>query len=341
MSLAAAGAVVPGEAGLLEASDVTLELPAARGMVPILRGVSLRIGAGERVGLAGESGSGKTALALCILRLHPPGARLGGRIVVDGEDILTWPERRLRALRGARIAMVFQEPAAALDPVMTVGAQIAEAIRAHRPLGRRAALAEAATLLDEVALPDPVGCLRRYPHQLSGGQRQRVLIAIALAARPALLIADEPTSALDVTLQAEILDLLDRLRRERGLALLLVSHDLALLGASCDRLAVMYAGRIVEEGPAPALLAGPAHPYTRALVRAQPRLGSRVEKGGLAALPGAVPEPGALPAGCAFHPRCAEAFAPCAAFDPPPVALAAGRTVSCFLHGGLPAGGRG
>jgi len=241
--------------------------------VPVVRGVSFAVGRGEIVGLVGESGSGKTLTALAILRLVPPLGRIrAGRVLLGGEDLLALPERELRRVRGARIGLVFQEPGAALDPVYTVGFQIAEALRAHRRLSRRAARAEAADLLERVAMPDPGRRLGDYPHQLSGGQRQRVMIAIALAGAPELLIADEPTTALDVTIQAQILELLERLRAELGLSVLLITHDLAVVAETCDRALVMSAGELVEEAPMADLFARPAHPYTRALLSFLPAL---------------------------------------------------------------------
>jgi oligopeptide/dipeptide ABC transporter ATP-binding protein len=235
--------------------------------------------------------------------------------------------------------MVFQEPAAALDPVFTVGFQLVEAIRAHRKMPRRAARRRAEELLARVAIPDPRQRLDAYPHQLSGGQRQRVMIALALAAEPALLLADEPTTALDVTLQAQMLELLLSLRDELGLAILLVTHDLAVVAETCDRVVVMYCGEVVEEGETGELFAAPAHPYTRGLLAAVPRLGSPAPRGQMPTIPGQVPDPRRRPTGCAFHPRCPEVMPVCSRQAPPSFVLAPGRAARCFLH--APAGVQG
>jgi oligopeptide/dipeptide ABC transporter ATP-binding protein len=308
-------------------------LATAGGRLPVVLDVSFQVRRGEVVGLVGESGSGKTMTALALLRLTPPGAHLSGEVLLDGEDLLAVAERRLRRVRGARVAMVFQEPMSALNPVYTVGFQIAEAVRAHRAVGRREARREAARLLDRVAVADAERRLDDYPHQLSGGQRQRVMIAMALACGPDLLLADEPTSALDVTVQAQILELLDDLRRDLGLAVLLITHDLGVVAESCDRVLVMYAGQIVEQAPVGDLFARPAHPYTRGLLAALPRLGHPVPRGRLPTLPGRVPEPAHRPTGCAFHPRCGEAMEVCRSRQPALYPLAGGRTARCFLHG--------
>jgi ABC-type dipeptide/oligopeptide/nickel transport system ATPase component len=238
-----------------------------------VHGVSLSIGRGEIVGLVGESGSGKSLTALSVLQLLPPQARVAGRVILDGEiDLLTLPAREIRRVRGGRIGLVFQEPSTALDPVWPIGFQIAEAVRAHRPVSRREARQEAVRLLERVALPDARRRLDDYPHQLSGGQRQRALLAVALAAGPDLLLADEPTTALDVTIQAQILELLETLRAELHLSVLLITHDLGVVAETCDRVAVMQEGRIVEEGSVEAVFRAPAHPYTRGLLAAVPRL---------------------------------------------------------------------
>ncbi len=324
---------------LLELRNLEIRFPSrgSAGEIAVVRGASLSIGRGEAVGLVGESGSGKSLTALAVLGLVPaPGRIAAGSIRLDGQELVGIGERAYRSVRGARIGLVFQEPGAALNPVLTIGAQIVEAIRAHRDLSRSAARRRALELLERLAIPDPARRLRQYPHELSGGQRQRALLAIALAAEPDLLIADEPTTALDVTIQAEVLDLLDELRRERSLALLLITHDLAVVARSCDRLAVLYAGEVVEEGATADLLSNPAHPYTRGLLASLPRLGEGVERGRLAAIPGQVPAAGALPTGCPFHPRCAERLACCSIEAPPFVELAgagsARHAARCWLH---------
>jgi peptide/nickel transport system ATP-binding protein len=319
---------------LLRIDHLEVAFPGERSWVPAVRGASLSLERGEIVGLVGESGSGKSLTALAALRLTPRSARISGSIRLDGEgDLLALSERDMRRVRGGRIGLVFQEPATALDPVYTIGFQIAEAIRAHRNVGRRKALDEAVGLLERVALPDARRRLGDYPHQLSGGQRQRVMLAVALAAGPDLLIADEPTTALDVTLQAQVLELLERLREELGLTVLLITHDLAVIAETCDRVAVMYAGRIVEEADVETLFRAPAHPYTRGLIATLPRLGSPAPRGGLPVIPGQVPEPGRLPGGCAFHPRCPEAMPVCAERDPGEVLLGPGHRTRCWLYG--------
>jgi ABC-type glutathione transport system ATPase component len=266
---------------LLEIQDLEVSfrsaapaLPDLGGWLPVVRDVSLSIGKGEIVGLVGQSGSGKSLTALAVLRLLPPQARVTGRVRLAGEtsDLLRLPEREMRRIRGGRIGIVFQEPMTALDPVWPIGFQIAEAVRAHQRLSRRAAREEAVRLLTRVALPDARRRLADYPHQLSGGQRQRVLIAMALAARPDLLLADEPTTALDVTIQAQILELLEELRATLGLSVLLITHDFAVVAETCERVAVMHEGRIVEEGSVEAVFRAPAHPATQELLAAVPRL---------------------------------------------------------------------
>ncbi len=255
-------------APLLEVRDLAVDMPAAAGFSRVVHGVSFTVERGQVVGLAGESGSGKTATALAILRLLPEGARTSGSVLLDGRDVLTMTPRELRAIRGGRIGMVFQEPSTALNPVLTVGFQIADAVQAHRHLRRSAALDEAVRLLDLVAMPGARRRLGDYPHQLSGGQRQRVVLAIALAGKPDLLLADEPTTALDVTIQAQILELLESLRAGLGLAVLLITHDLGIVAERCERLLVMHDGEIVERGAVREVFAAPAHPYTRSLLAA-------------------------------------------------------------------------
>ncbi|HET9226627.1 MAG TPA: ABC transporter ATP-binding protein [Thermoanaerobaculia bacterium] len=257
---------------LLEIENLEVAFPGASGWVPAVRGVSLSVGQGEIVGLVGESGSGKSVTALSVLRLLPPRARASGRVRLAARgdtgplDLLSAPEREIRKVRGGRIGFVFQEPSTALDPVWSIGFQIAEAIRAHRRVSRREARDEAVRLLELVALPDARERLDDYPHQLSGGQRQRVMIAMALAAGPDLLLADEPTTALDVTIQAQILELLESLRASLGLAVLLITHDLGVVAETCDRMAVMRDGLLVEEGRVEDVFRAPAHPYTRELL---------------------------------------------------------------------------
>jgi len=301
---------------LLAVEDLIVEFPGAVRPVRAADRVSFAVEEGRTLGLVGESGCGKSVTALSLLRLVPePGRIASGRILFRGRDLMALSERQMCAVRGREISFVFQEPAAALNPVLTVGTQIAEGLVVHRLMKKKEALAEAARLLARVRIPDPERRVHEYPHQLSGGMLQRVMIAIALACRPALVIADEPTTALDVTIQAEILALLRRLRDELGLSLLLISHNLGVIAEMADRVAVMYAGRIVEEAAAKELFRAPAHPYTRGLLRAMPRPGSSAAPGPrprrLPAIEGAVPDLARLPSGCAFHPRCPEVMPEC------------------------------
>ena len=303
--------------------------------VPVVRDVAFGLERGEMLGLVGESGCGKTMTALALMRLVPPPGRItGGRALLAGEDLLALDERTMRRRRGGRLAMIFQEPTSALNPVLSLGYQVAEAVRVHHPMSWAKARREAVRLLERVALPGAAQRLDDYPHQLSGGQRQRVMIAIALAGEPDLLLADEPTTALDVTVQAEILDLLARLRGELGLAVLLITHDLAVVAETCDRVLVMYAGEVVEEASAADLFERPAHPYTAALLAALPRLGRAVPRGELPTIPGHVPEPSRLPAGCPFHPRCSRVLEVCRRRRPAFFPLAGGGRARCFLHAG-------
>jgi oligopeptide/dipeptide ABC transporter ATP-binding protein len=282
----------------------------------VVRGVDLSIAAGEVVGLVGESGSGKSLTALSIMRLLPPGAQVtSGRISFRGEDVLEMKHSALNRLRGGAIGMIFQDPLSALNPAITIGAQLTDAIRSHQPLGARAARDRAAELLSLVGIPFARERLRAYPHELSGGMRQRVMIALAVSSNPALLIADEPTTALDVTVQAQVMDLIDRIRREFGLAVLFISHNLDLVAEIADRVTVMYAGRAVESGDVETLFAAPLHPYTRRLISCIPRLDGGT--GAMATIPGLPPMAVRLPPGCPFAPRCEQADAACEAAEPP------------------------
>ena len=294
-------------------------------------GVSFDVGRGETLGLVGESGSGKSVTALSIIRLVlPPGRIAAGRIELDGRNLLDLHESDMRHVRGRRIGFIFQEPMVALDPVYTIGFQIAETLAVHDLARGEAAKKRAIDLLEAVRIPDPARRAREYPHQLSGGLRQRAMIALALAAEPALVIADEPTTALDVTVQAEILDLLRDMRRSFHVSMLLITHDLGVIAAMADRVAVMYCGRIVEQAPVAVLFASPSHPYTRGLIASIPggQPGTR-----LTAIPGTVPALGHLPPGCAFAPRCPNRFEPCDTQPPGVTTTGAGHTVRCYLHG--------
>ncbi len=298
---------------LLSVDDLSI----AMGAAPVVEAVSFALRPGEMLGLVGESGCGKTLTAVSILKLvpRPPGRISGGRILFRGRDLLALEGEALRRLRGDRIGMIFQEPMTSLNPVFTVGDQIEEAVLLHRPVGRAAARRRALDLLERVGIPAPQRALDRYPHQLSGGQRQRIMIAIALANEPDLLIADEPTTALDVTVQAQILELLDGLRRDLGMAVLLITHDLGVVAEYCNRVAVMYAGRIVEEAPAAEIFRRPRHRYTEALLRTIPA--SNPPGVALPSIPGAVPrpDPGRW-SGCAYRPRCHAPVERCATMRP-------------------------
>jgi peptide/nickel transport system ATP-binding protein len=295
---------------------------------PALRGVELAIGRGEAVGLVGESGCGKSVTWLAALGLLPTKATIRGSVRLEGTELVNAPAAVLERVRGRRIGMIFQDPASSLNPVHRIGWQIGEALSLHRGLDGAAARAEAKRLLDQVGIPDAARRLDAYPHELSGGQNQRVMIAMALAGQPDLLVADEPTTALDVTIQAQILDLLGRLRRETGMALVLISHDLGVVAETCERIAVMYAGRIIEQAPTATLFARPSHPYTRGLMGALPPLTGPRRR--LTAIPGGVPDPRAMPPGCAFAPRCAERIAACDAGLPGEVRLGPQHQAACL-----------
>lgn len=314
---------------LLVVNDLTVTLPTAQGRQAALHGVSFALERGATLGLVGESGCGKSLTALALMGLLPDGARVAGSIRFEGRELTALDDAAYGALRGDRLGMVFQEPMTALNPVHRIGDQIAESLRLHRRLDAAAARAEALRLLERVRLPRARERLDAWPHELSGGQRQRVVIAIALACGPDLLIADEPTTALDATLQREVLDLLAELRRDTGMALLLISHNLDVMAATVDTLAVMYGGRIVEQGPTREVFERRAHPYTRGLFAARPRLGlARGTR--LTTIAGRVPALHEMPSGCAFADRCALAVAACRAAPPPAQAVDAGHAVRCL-----------
>ena len=321
---------------VLEVGNLRVSFPARDGrrFFPV-DGVSFTLDRGETLALVGESGCGKSLTSLALLQLVPASGRVepGSTIRLGDTDVLSLKGEALRHIRGRRIGMIFQDPMTSLNPVFTVGDQIAEGVRAHLPVSRGEARERARTLLQEVGIPDPAGRLDAYPHQLSGGMRQRVMIAIALAAEPEILVADEPTTALDVTVQAQILEVLDQLRRARGMAVLLITHDLGIVAGRADRVSVMYAGQIVEEAPTPELFAHPSHPYTQGLFASVPRISGPVNR--LTPIGGTVPAPTAWPAGCRFRPRCPQAFEKC---QLPPELLPVGpdHRMRCWLAEGRP-----
>jgi oligopeptide/dipeptide ABC transporter ATP-binding protein len=316
---------------LLEIRDLCVRFATGAGVVQAVSGLCLRVDRGATLALVGESGAGKTTAALAIMRLLPPPApAVEGQILLDGRDLLALSEGELRAVRGKRVAMVFQDAATALNPVLSVGLQLAEPLRRHEGLGRREARRRAADLLRRVGLPDAEHRLGDYPHRLSGGQRQRVMIALALACGPEVLLADEPTSALDVTLQVQILDLIREVQQELGCAVLLITHDLGVAARAADRMAVMYAGRVVEEGPVEEVFARPGHPYTWGLLAASPGV-DRTAGRGLVPIPGQPPSPVHPPSGCAFHPRCRARRPECSLRAPALRATGPGHLVACVL----------
>jgi peptide/nickel transport system ATP-binding protein len=312
---------------LLEVRDLHVTYASRGGPVPAVRGVDLVLAERDTLGLAGESGCGKSSLAGAILRLLPRGTSVTGEVLLDGEDVLTMRPGRLRAVRWTDMAIVFQGALHTLNPVQRVGRQIGEAIELHSALRGRAVAARVGELLELVGLP--ARRARDHPHQLSGGQRQRVLIGLALACEPRLLIADEPTTALDVMVQAQVLRLLAELRERLGLALVFITHDLSTLAAVCSRIAVMYAGRVVEHGPSAEVLGAPAHPYTRALAAAFPEIGDPAFRMAPAGVPGDPPDPRELPSGCPFHPRCAAAIDVCPTVSPDLWDAGPGRAAAC------------
>jgi oligopeptide/dipeptide ABC transporter ATP-binding protein len=312
---------------LLQVERLTVALPTRSGYHNAVDDLSFSLDAGEVLGIAGESGSGKTMTALSLFGLLPNGARTSGSIRLDGTELLGLTSRQLRAIRGRQIAMVSQDPATALHPILPIGTQITEHMRHHLGVGKAEALSRAAELLRTVRIPDPEQALHSYAGQFSGGMRQRIAIAVALAAEPRLLVADEPTTALDVTVQAGILRLLDRLCRERGLAVIAITHDLGVMSAIARRLCVMYAGRLAEAGPTSQLLASPRHPYTRGLLDALPH--PEAEGAPLVPIGGSPPSLANVPAGCPFHPRCRYALPSCATDRPEPQPVTEEHLLAC------------
>jgi peptide/nickel transport system ATP-binding protein len=315
-------------APLLEIRDLSVSFAGRHGVAfEAVSGVDLTVAAGELHGVVGESGSGKSVSMLAVMGLLSPGARVTGSVKLDGRELVGLGERQMRKVRGARIGFIFQDPMTALNPLLTVGDQIAEAIRIHSSHASRSqARARAVDLLRMVSIPMPEQRALQYPHEFSGGMRQRAVIAMAMANEPDLLIADEPTTALDVTIQAQIMELLDRLRRERGVGIVLVTHDLGVVAGAARSLSIMYSGRVVERGLVDDVFAAPRHPYTRGLLDSLPQPGARVDR--LRAIPGAPPSVGARPAGCAFHPRCSYAVERCRS-ERPMLRAVGSVTVAC------------
>lgn len=322
---------IPTGESLLSVNDLRVYFNTPEGVARAVDGVSFTVAAGETVGLVGESGCGKSVTALSLLRLVPPPGRIepGSSIRFNGKDLATLPTEELRQMRGNRLSMIFQEPMTALNPVLTVGDQVAEVVRVHSTVSRADAWDRAVKMLAQVGIPDPAARAKQYPHELSGGMRQRVMIAMALILEPQLVIADEPTTALDVTIQAQILELLRDMRDRTGLALLLITHDLGVVAEMASRVIVMYAGQIVEEAAVNALFDNPSHPYTEGLLAAVPRMGDESER--LKTIRGTVPPPTAWPSGCRFRDRCPYAFERCAVEAPALLQAAPGHSARCHL----------
>jgi len=322
---------------LLEIEDLSTFFHTEENIVKAVRNVNLTIHKGETLALVGESGCGKSVTALSIMRLisTPPGRFESGRILFKGQDLLQASEAEIQNIRGNEISMIFQEPMTSLNPIFTIGDQIMETIRLHQDKTESQARELALQVLRQVAIPSPETRIDQYPHELSGGMKQRVMIAMAIVCRPALLIADEPTTALDVTIQAQILDLLDQLRKETQMAILLITHNLGIVAQYADRVAVMYSGKVVESAPVEELFFSPAHPYTCGLLNSLPKDSPSTK---LETIPGSVPHPAYLPEGCAFHPRCAEKLDKCLKMIPPLESLDSGNPhqTACWLHERLP-----
>jgi len=319
---------------LLQVKDLATHFVTARGtrVVRAVNEVSFSLDAGQTLGIVGESGSGKTTLALSLVRLLPPAARIeSGEILFEGEDLLKKSDTAMRRIRGRRIAMILQDPMASLNPLFTIGDQVAEPIRVHEGVERASAWAKARDLLKAVRISAPETRVKEYPHQMSGGMRQRIVGAIAISCEPALLIADEPTTSLDVTIQAQYLNLLRELQRTHHLAMIFITHNLGIVAKMCDRVAVMYAGRIVESGPVRRIFNAPAHPYTEALLSSIPRLSDPTQR--LTAIDGQPPDLASPPSGCAFHPRCPKVVERCREDDPPGFSVADGHSARCWLRG--------
>ena len=319
---------------ILEVRDLKVEFPTRRGTLTALDGVSFSIAPGEVLGVVGESGAGKSITGLAVIRLlEPPGRISSGEIHLEGRRIDNLPHEEMRKLRGRRIGVIFQDPLTSLNPLYTIGRQLEETILTHLPIGRSEARSRALSLLREVGIPAPEARYEHYPHQFSGGMRQRVVIALALAAEPKLLIADEPTTALDVSIQAQIIALIKRVARDRGAAVMLITHDMGVIAETAQRVAVMYAGRIIEVGAAQDVIHAPKHPYTVGLMGSIPRIEARSSTRGhrLVQIEGSMPRLNAIPPGCPFNPRCAHRFERCVVERPDLIATGASRA-ACWLH---------
>ncbi|SCY54392.1 ABC transporter ATP-binding protein [Desulfoluna spongiiphila] len=317
---------------LLSIRDLSVRYSTDNGAVKAISDFHLAIDKGETLGLVGETGAGKTTMALSVMQLiaDPPGRITGGEILFEGQDLTKTSEADMRKIRGGKIAMIFQDPMTSLNPILPVDEQVAEMIALHNKVSKEEALKRALAMLETVGIqPDRAG---EYPHQFSGGMKQRVIIAIALACNPALLIADEPTTALDVTIQAQVLELMKALKKKFDTAMIMITHDLGIVAETCDRVAIMYAGRIVEEATTELLYANPKHPYTKGLFASIPNV--EEERESLAVIPGLPPDPTDMPKGCPFHPRCDKAMARCSTEIPQPVVREDGHMVACFLEGG-------
>jgi len=318
---------------VLTVESLTTAFPGREGPLTVVEDLSFEINRGEVLALVGESGCGKSMTALSLMRLVPrPGRVRADRIELCGKNVLALPVPAMRQVRGSDVAMIFQEPMTSLNPVQTAGAQVVEAIRIHERVGWGVARKRTIELFDRVGIPDPAARFDAWPHQLSGGMKQRVMIAMALSSHPRLLIADEPTTALDVTIQAQILELLREIQRDTGMSILLITHDLGIVNELADRVAVMYAARLVEEGTRSDILGAPRHPYTQGLLRSMPALARRGEP--LAEIPGTVPPPDEWPSGCRFAGRCDRVLDPCAAVLPGETDLGEGHTVRCHVVAG-------
>lgn len=318
---------------LLNIKDLTIHYITEDGTVEAVNNIDIKLNEGETLGLVGETGAGKTTTALGIMRLvpNPPGKIMSGSIEFEGKDLLNLPEEKMRMIRGNKISMIFQDPMTSLNPVMTVGEQIAEVIEIHGNVSKQQAMKKAEDMLELVGIPKARA--NDYPHQFSGGMKQRVIIAIALACNPKLLIADEPTTALDVTIQAQVLDLMKKLKNELGTAMIMITHDLGVVAEVADKVAIMYAGEIVESGPIEAIFENTKHPYTEGLFGSIPNLDNEVER--LKPIKGLMPDPTDLPTGCKFHPRCPYATELCANREPQITDLGNGHKVKCLIHEGL------